>query len=845
MTAPKKMLKPKPVKRPSRDDVTGTQDAFAQSGLAPSGRHELCRDRSFIFDGKPFFQYSGEIHYFRIEAHDWEDRLQKALDAGLNTVASYIPWMFHEYEEGKFDFTGKTNPRRNVMEFIRLANRMGLRFVPRVGPISNGEMINEGLPGWLVEKYPEACLMPPGGGVIHHAFTAAYNHPVFLEKVETWYRRLLPLLTPLQYPDGPVILFQLCNEISCFNWLAKYGDTNEYSRTMFHDHLRRKYPTIARLNEAWSTKFSAFERVTFPDGIITKGNAAPQLDRADFFRTYYAVYYSRLAAIARDCGVRTLLQANIPQFYDYDVRGRGVWSPTTTSVFGAFADHTSDVVFGGAYQMRRLDYENFHDILLTTRVIETITGPDLPTVCAELQSGILSDKPRLYPPDVELNLKTTMMSGVSGVNAYMFCGGRNDPGMGQFGSYHEWQAPVATDGSLRSHFDPMRRFGRLIRRFGRDLAATRSVNDVSVAWHESVYKAEHLDGPIADQWFNHRKETWFDGVGRLCWLAGYQTGVTRLGRDLLDPKTTPFLVVALSPFMEADLQTALAEYVFAGGNLLLVGTGLIPDEQGSPCHVLYEQLKIRARSIPRVRTVQCLGHEVYLANTDISVFEEGEKPGKRLGDGNFGEVLATWQGHPCGLFKKMGRGKVVVLGFHLRDSFAYFPKILDELLGKLGAQKSVTVSGGDLTAVTRVGKDASFLFLANFHDDVVGAEICWRPGHGRPTGEEASFRLTMRPRTGVVTPRDIVLPGGGRLLYTSLELLDLRSVTGGIEVDTWSAAASGEDVIAIRGRHVRAVRVMAGEVRLERVSGTSGEETLIHLHQPAGTPDNRLTLELG
>jgi len=73
--------------------------------------------------------------------------------------------------------------------------------------------------------------------------------------------------------------------------------------------------------------------------------------------------------------------------------------------------------------------------------------------------------------------------------------------------------------------------------------------------------------------------------------------------------------------MEADLQVALADYVLAGGNLLLVGTGLIDDERGFPCHLLYERLKIKARRVPGVRTVQCLGLEIYLANTDISVFD--------------------------------------------------------------------------------------------------------------------------------------------------------------------------------------------------------------------------------
>ena len=61
----------------------------------------------FIVDGQPFYVYSGEIHYFRLTPAQWKLHLKAAKEAGLNTVSSYIPWIWHESEEGKFDFTGK------------------------------------------------------------------------------------------------------------------------------------------------------------------------------------------------------------------------------------------------------------------------------------------------------------------------------------------------------------------------------------------------------------------------------------------------------------------------------------------------------------------------------------------------------------------------------------------------------------------------------------------------------------------------------------------------------------------------------------------------------------------
>ena len=78
----------------------------------------------------------------------------------------------------------------------------------------------------------------------------------------------------------------------------------------------------------------------------------------------------------------------------------------------------------------------------------------------------MRDRPRLYPQDVELNLKTSVAHGLNGVNAYMFSGGRNDLALGAFGSYHEWQAAVTPEGRGGRTSSRSRDFGRQLRTFG-------------------------------------------------------------------------------------------------------------------------------------------------------------------------------------------------------------------------------------------------------------------------------------------------------------------------------------------------------------------------------------------
>lgn len=55
----------------------------------------------FTLNNKNITIYSGCLHYFRVPRAYWRDRLRKMRAAGLNGVASYIPWNLHEPHSGK------------------------------------------------------------------------------------------------------------------------------------------------------------------------------------------------------------------------------------------------------------------------------------------------------------------------------------------------------------------------------------------------------------------------------------------------------------------------------------------------------------------------------------------------------------------------------------------------------------------------------------------------------------------------------------------------------------------------------------------------------------------------
>lgn len=57
-------------------------------------------DGNFLLNGKPIQIHSGEMHYSRIPQPYWRHRLKMMKAMGLNAVATYVFWNYHEVAPG-------------------------------------------------------------------------------------------------------------------------------------------------------------------------------------------------------------------------------------------------------------------------------------------------------------------------------------------------------------------------------------------------------------------------------------------------------------------------------------------------------------------------------------------------------------------------------------------------------------------------------------------------------------------------------------------------------------------------------------------------------------------------
>jgi beta-galactosidase len=760
----------------------------------------------FTLGGKPFFLYSGEIHYFRIRKSDWPARLRALKEAGFNSISTYIPWIWHEPEEGHMDFNGRTLPERDVLGFFDLARKMGLRVSARVGPISNAELVNEGLPPWLLKGNPDIFVTGRRDvGNLPHVTIVSYLHPVFQAKVAAWYDALLPEIAARQVSRGGNILsVQLCNEIAMVHWLQKGADYKDHVNVMYRGFMEDKYKTLDALNRAHKSSYKSFADVRQPlSNDVDPSSLNVHVDWALFYRHYYATYFLTLSRQARKRGIEVPLFCNIPQFYDYDIRGRGNWAPMTTSMFRDFPLLTPEVIFGGAYQMRHLDFENFHDVSITTEVTRmlgavtvqrpSVTNPSkdpdhggrlpplpnfsplsespLPVVCAELQTGIMRDRPRLYPQQVALNVKSSVGQGLSGVNAYMFAGGENPPGMGAFGTYHDWQAPIGPDGEKRAHLEPLKDFGRFLKWAGPHLAPTKKSVDTTLGFYFPYYATEYWAGAWTDALESQRTSLWYDGMARLIHLAGYSVDCADIQRSTVDVllEHKSFWVYSLG-FMDHETQVKLAEYVKNGGALFLGPCLPTQDLRGTADTTLAEELGLSVVGGQSGNLLQTAGDSWWVQGPVQTFAAKDEK--RRWIECSSG---------PAVLQASAGKGQVLVAGFGLPHVFDHFRHWVREWGEAMGVVPAVQVQPWDLQASLRTSGDRGFLFLFNYHfTEREGSVTLPFPGTGETVRLPQEGAIVLPPLSGLILPLNIPIRPQVSLSYATTELLDLSATPRGL-----------------------------------------------------------------
>ncbi|MDX3518419.1 beta-galactosidase [Streptomyces scabiei] len=144
--------------------------------------------------GRPWFPVSGEFHFSRYPAGEWEEELLKLKAGGITAVAAYVIWIHHEETEGRVRFDGDRDLRR----FAELCARHGLDLIPRIGPWVHAEVRGGGLPDWVLARTDAPRT----------------DDPAYLGPVRAWFAAIAGQLRGLDRAHGgPVVAIQIENEL--------------------------------------------------------------------------------------------------------------------------------------------------------------------------------------------------------------------------------------------------------------------------------------------------------------------------------------------------------------------------------------------------------------------------------------------------------------------------------------------------------------------------------------------------------------------------------------------------------------------------------------------------------
>lgn len=738
------------------------------------------KNKQITIDGKPVLITCGEIHYYRVDKSEWQDRLNKLKETGCNAVATYVPWLWHEPVEGQFDFTGKNRPETDLAGFIDLCTENGFYFFVRPGPFIMAEMKNEGLPYWVYEKHPE--IIPIGWDEKEATTpTVDYLAPGFLQEVRKYYEKVMEVITPRLYPNGgKIIAFQLDNEVGMLSWVSNTPDLTDHLLNGFSRWLGERYGEDVESRYPFSLKESAERN----DAIRSpKEEYAAQLlkDLGYYMRYRFAKYIAILREYAEEFGVK-----DIPFVVNIHGTGggRGLTYPIGISQLYESYTQAPGYISGSDIYFGDLDMKTFQDLYIINGFMDAVHNDDQPLTSVEFNCGdgnfgeTLGE--RYDPSAADFKLRMCLAQGNRLINYYLFSGGTNarldslvgdgNDRIASTGERHGFAAPIGPEGNYNYTFPRMSRVNQSVMAVGEKLAAMdEDRDDVSFAFIPDYYMTEYrypgsevMREILSNIEANRGSGAW-EIMGRAMLLNGYRfTAVDIQNKPIVKDKT-PVLALPSARYMDSGIQEKLVNYLQDGGKILLYGEVPLFDMEGKVCTILADALDVKYKSYSRGdhrHYLSIYGDGWAIGQPEIrSYFAQGFEVGESVTP-----ILRVYGSDDvCGFESEVVSGRAIVVAGAYRCDLPFFKKALE----RLGATAQLTHDfkhHGIFMTSTSNREGERFIHLLNL--DGFDKEFTVTDG------EDVLFegrKILLQSKDGVMLPMNLSL-GDVKIAYSTAEI---------------------------------------------------------------------------
>lgn len=394
----------------------------------------------FQLHGQPFFAHSTAFFYNRIPRDEWAASLVKLKRMGINTVDLYIAWNWHEPEEGKLDFDGHSNPRRDIKGLMEMIAEMGFAVIVRPGPVILNEWRNGGYPDWLLAK-PEYQM----------------NQTARLDG---------------HYPPLAGVSSSNSEEASK-QWLANETHMRQ-TRRWFADVMR----------EVLKDRQAASSNSGGGNVIAIQLDDDQAINRTNYNGPIFWKYMTALAAFLREAG------ATVPVYINpTDMRVSAAGAPHNIGAMGQWYFN-----FGTDAALR---WEDTATLQFYTETLKT--QPHFPPMIIEYQAGWYGNGEDSYakvadPTNTLLSSRVMIGHGLRGLNYFpvqdtLYPAGYEVPWANH---YYTWESALNLAREERPRAAAVHRNGRLIAGLGRELASAHKAADLGLVYPISSFDQPNL-----------------------------------------------------------------------------------------------------------------------------------------------------------------------------------------------------------------------------------------------------------------------------------------------------------------------------------------------------------------
>lgn len=763
-------------------------------------------EKCFKLNGEDFFLYSAEMQYFRIKKEFWPKHIEKIKEAGCNAVTSYIPWDWHEDEEGLFDFTGNTIPERDLEGWLDLCRENGLFNIVKPGPYILAEYTGAGIPIWFIDKYRKECEVKTTNGESGQDDVMSFFHPTFLEYTRKWYSQVMPIIKKRQISDGGnIIMMQVCNEVGLYTWLSKQADYSKHCVSMFRDFLADKYKNIEKLNHVYGKKYSDFSNVEPPSDTdkeySSKEDIAGDIDWHEFWRTYYAEYLRLLMDEIRNNKIDLQFFHNLPGW----IYGSGWEFPVNITMYNELRKEYPNIILGVDHIPENVSYRNLHDDMIINEIVWAQQGGKGPLFGAEFQAGSREYSVVTFPGEMDLFYKASIANGLVGWNYYMFSSGKNPRGKGFFGQTFYWFTPIDHEANEGTLYPVVKKMGKFIDIFGKDIVKLEKRSQICVLFYQRYYATElvkEIPKDKIDIHFNPveiRKSAYFDGLLKVLQILNIDFHILDIEvckKEELDKYDQVWMFSC--DIMDGDSQKKLINYTKNGGNLVIFPTLPRYDLSLKPCTIIKDYLKIKKEEITVLDAPKL---DVY-KNLDVSV--SSPVVVYDLEEDNDSEiVLKTPDNNICGFKSKVGKGNILTMGAYIGYTQEEHKKVYWDIITSLGVNtKFADRKKERLIVKQRFNEEMSMLFVGNYYNELEKDEVYYtHPVTGKKQQLPLSNgKLSVPPIYGFLSPIHKNLMNELFLLHITSDITEMNIENNkiiitieGSELLTGECAFTGKD----------------------------------------------------